>query len=122
MPRQQPWARAIKRVLGNDSGYSGLILAPAAQAYQIDVYVPTGKQLVLIAAQLTAGTCTITITKNGVALTSFAALACSTTRATGSLSTDDGTQNFVPGDKIGITVSAVVGATELAFSLNCKAT
>lgn len=97
--------------------FSGFILIPAVQVYTIDLAVAAaaGYRIVQFSAILSAGTATVSINRNGTAITGGSALSLSTTLSNTALSVA-----VVQNDKIDLNVTAVASPANLAFSLRVQ--
>lgn len=98
--------------------FSGFILVPAVQIYTMDLSVAPvrGYQIVRFDAVLGTGTATVSINRNGTAITGASGLALSST-----LSTTILTQSCNQNDKIDLNVTAVsASAANLAFSMRVQ--
>jgi Zn-dependent alcohol dehydrogenase len=106
--------------------YTPFILAPAAQAYTIDCYVPVDMACLQVAGVLSAGTVTGNLQRirGGVtvSLTGLSAMALTNVLTTfNPTAPTDGTQQFTAGDILQITLSAPAGgAANLALSIQMQ--
>jgi hypothetical protein len=122
MAQEQPWVRAIKRVLGNDAGYVGLVEIPANKTYTVDLYVPVSKQIKQIWAKTSAGTLTLAVQKNGVDITGLTAFAVTNVRASQSpTSPYNGTNDLSLGDVLTLIVTANAAGADLSFGIIASA-
>ncbi len=118
MSKTNPWERAIKRVLGKDAGYVGLVETAADKTYPIDIYVPTNKIITGVAFKTLSGTITAKLQKNGVDITGLTAIAVTNVRAvTNPTAPYNGTNSLVAGDVLTIITSGNAAALDLAFDI-----
>lgn len=93
---------------------SGELTAPGNRTYTIDLSAPFGYTINSLVTQTTAGTATIAVQIGGVNVTGLNAVATSTTLTT---STATAANTVAANAKVTFVVSAVAGASELAFAL-----
>jgi Zn-dependent alcohol dehydrogenase len=113
--------KRAERLIYGPEAYAPFILAPAAQAYVIDASIPFPMRLLNLAGVLT-GTVTANVqrTRSGVtvSVTGLSAVALTSTLSnTAPTSPSDGTDYFVQGDILQVTLSSPVGASNLSLDL-----
>ena len=90
----------------------GHISTPAAQSYTVDLAAATAYTIIKFIIALSAGTCTVAVNRNGVAISGLGAIAVTSTLQAITLS-----QAVNPDDLIALTVSGISGAANLQYSL-----
>jgi hypothetical protein len=93
---------------------AGELTAPGNRSYVLELSAPYAYTIDALAVQTAAGTATCAVQVNGANVTGLSAVAASTTLATG---TATAANAVAVGNKVTLAVSAVAGASELAFSL-----
>jgi hypothetical protein len=95
--------------------FAGHIPVPAAQAYTVDLAAASTYKIVKIYLKTSAGTCTVALNQNGVAIAAASAIAVSSTRTSVVLS-----QVVAIDDVIELVVSGLTGAADLAYSVRTQ--
>lgn len=113
--------KRAERVIFGPEDYAPFILAPAAQAYVIDTSIPFPMRLLNLAGVLT-GTVTANVqrVRSGVtvSVTGLSAVALTSTLSnTTPTAPSDGTDFFIQGDVLQVTLSSPVGASNLSLAL-----
>src|SRR5260221_10404976 len=95
--------------------FAGHIPVPAAQAYTVDLASASSYKIVKIYLKTSAGTCTVALNGNGVAITGAEAVAVSSARTSVVLS-----QVVAMDDVIELVVSNLAAAADLAYSVRTQ--
>lgn len=115
--------RAIERIYG-PYDLTTFILAPAAQAYTLELYLPTNGKITQLATVLSAGTCTLNLQRQVlggglVSVTGLNAVAVTTTKLL-SVPPTDGTEYQTTGTIIQVTLSAIAAAANMAITVTIQ--
>ena len=90
------------------------ITALSNRTYTVDLAAPFAYNIDTLVTQTTAGTCTVSVQISGINVTGLNAVAASTTLT---ITTATAARSVAPNAKVTLVVSAVTGATEMAFAL-----
>ncbi len=115
--------RAIERIYG-PTDINTIILAPAAQAYALEIYMPSNCKITQLATILTAGTCTLNLQRQVlggglVSVTGLSAIAVTTVKQLSAPPTD-GTEYQTTGTIIQVTLSAIAAAAGLSIAITLQ--
>jgi len=100
-------------VQGTDS-FDGLIEAPSNKSYTLCSYAPIDFTLETLSILTYAGTCTASITKNGVGVSGLWGLSVSSTRTN---ATATGNNDVSTNDRVALLVSSVSSPVDLEWTL-----
>lgn len=111
--------KRAERLIYGPEAYAPFILAPAAQVYVVDVSIPFPMRLLQVTTILT-GTVTVNVQRirSGVtvSITGLSAIAATSTSLVSTpTAPSDGTDFLIQGDTLQVTLSAIVGASNLSL-------
>lgn len=110
---------ALDTAAGTGFQIAGELTAPGNRSYTIDLSAPYAYTIDSLVTQTTAGTATVAVQIGGTNVTGLSAVSVGTTLAT---TTATAARSVAANAKVTFVVSAVAGASELAFALRCTRT
>lgn len=115
--------RAIERIYG-PYDLTTFILAPGAQAYTLELYLPTNGKITQLVTVMSAGTLTLNLQRQVlggglVSVTGLSAVAVTTTKLISTPPTD-GTEYQTAGTILQVTLSAIAAAANLAITVTIQ--
>lgn len=95
---------------------TGFIETAAVKSYTLDTSAISAYRIESITIKCSSGTATVSIEKNGVAMTGLSGISVSTTVATAT-ATNDGTNDVVAGNTLTLNITVNSSATDIEFTI-----